>query len=183
MWQHNVIKKLARGKADDYVDIVKLCAAKERIEAMVEGAYKKLRKSGTNVKVARWLNDGQKGRRGVIERAAEKVETVAQDSDPEVDRTHALPDPEHPEAGISDFGITFQPSTQANGKGGGNGGQIESPRKPKAVRGKKGGRLGKATPPNSPPAQPPNQKRRKLDTTGWDFDYVRAWACGPPLLL
>ena len=66
MWQHNVIRKLARETADDYVDIIKLCTAKERIEAMIIGANKKLRRGGTNTKVARWLNDVEKGRRGSV---------------------------------------------------------------------------------------------------------------------
>ena len=54
LWQHKVIKQLARAEGDR-VDIVALALAKEKIQTIVEGEWKKTKKGKTRQSMARWL--------------------------------------------------------------------------------------------------------------------------------
>jgi putative transposase len=177
VWQHNIIRKLARQGVEDYVDIVKLCAARERIEGMVASAFKKLRKSGTNVKAARWMNDSQKGRRGTVERAEEGAAVSRDDS--ELDNADARSEAvNHSEAGISDIGTAFTADVDSNGgiaKGEGNKTNssavigTQQTRKSKSGKGKKQNKAGAK---GDPPVRPTrHREERNLDMTGWGVDY------------
>jgi len=59
LWQHKVIKREARDGAEEYVDIVELCLAKDRIKKMVAEGFNSQSKSDTNVRAALWLGIGQ----------------------------------------------------------------------------------------------------------------------------
>lgn len=59
LWQHKVIKREARAKAEEYVDIVELCLAKERIKKIVAEGFNSTSKSDTNVRAALWLGIGE----------------------------------------------------------------------------------------------------------------------------
>lgn len=54
LWQHKVIKQLARIEADR-IDIVALALAKEKIQMIVEGEWKKTKRGKTRQSMARWL--------------------------------------------------------------------------------------------------------------------------------
>ena len=54
LWQHKVIKQLARIEADR-IDIVALALAKEKIQTIVEGEWKKTKRGKTRQSMARWL--------------------------------------------------------------------------------------------------------------------------------
>ncbi len=54
LWQHKVIKQLARIEADK-IDIVALALAKEKIQTIVEGEWKKTKRGKTRQSMARWL--------------------------------------------------------------------------------------------------------------------------------
>lgn len=105
LWQHNVIRRFARQTVDDYVDIVALCAAKERIQNIVEQSCLAGGISATNIKAARWQGHGQQNYRGKFE-----------DNAPHSDQEHVRGDAEpsgkppllhagsHPSEGISNLG-------------------------------------------------------------------------------
>jgi putative transposase len=48
LWQHRVIKREARANVKDYVDIVDLCLAKDRIQKMVDEGFNAQSKSSSN---------------------------------------------------------------------------------------------------------------------------------------
>ncbi|MEN9567301.1 MAG: hypothetical protein RLZZ69_2497, partial [Cyanobacteriota bacterium] len=54
LWQHKVIKQLARIEADR-IDIVALALAKEKIQTIVEREWKKTKRGKTRQSMARWL--------------------------------------------------------------------------------------------------------------------------------
>ncbi len=54
LWQHKVIKQLARNEADT-IDIVALALAKEKIQTIVEGEWKQSKRGKTRQSMARWL--------------------------------------------------------------------------------------------------------------------------------
>lgn len=54
LWQHKVIKQLARIEADK-IDIIALALAKEKIQTIVEGEWKKTKRGKTRQSMARWL--------------------------------------------------------------------------------------------------------------------------------
>ncbi len=54
LWQHKVIKQLARNEADK-IDIVALALAKEKIQTIVEGEWKQSKRGKTRQSMARWL--------------------------------------------------------------------------------------------------------------------------------
>ncbi len=58
LWQHKVIKQLARIEANK-VDIVALALAKEKIQRIVEREWKKSKKGKSRSTMARWLGVGQ----------------------------------------------------------------------------------------------------------------------------
>jgi putative transposase len=57
LWQHQVVKQLARQSADK-VDIVALALAKEKIQRIVEQEWKTTKKGKTRTAMARWLGIG-----------------------------------------------------------------------------------------------------------------------------
>jgi putative transposase len=59
LWQHKVIKREARANVKDYVDIVDLCLAKDRIQKMVNEGFNAKSKSSSNVKAALWETIGK----------------------------------------------------------------------------------------------------------------------------
>lgn len=59
IWQHHVIRRYARRLVQDYVDIAALCAAKERIQKIIEGERLLARRVGGMQRIARYLNAGQ----------------------------------------------------------------------------------------------------------------------------
>jgi putative transposase len=59
LWQHRVIKREARANVKDYVDIVDLCLAKDRIQKMVDEGFNAQSKSSSNVKAALWESVGK----------------------------------------------------------------------------------------------------------------------------
>jgi hypothetical protein len=59
LWQHKVIKREARANVEDYVDIVDLCLAKDRIQKMVDEGFNAKSKSSSNVKAALWETLGK----------------------------------------------------------------------------------------------------------------------------
>ncbi len=59
LWQHRVIKREARANVKDYVDIVDLCLAKDRIQKMVDEGFNAKSKSSSNVKAALWETLGK----------------------------------------------------------------------------------------------------------------------------
>lgn len=59
LWQHNVVRRLARREAKE-VDIVALARAKEKIQQIVENEWNSTRKSRCRHTMARWLNYGGK---------------------------------------------------------------------------------------------------------------------------
>jgi putative transposase len=59
LWQHRVIKREARESVKDYVDIVDLCLAKDRIQKMVDEGFNAHSKSSSNVKAALWESVGK----------------------------------------------------------------------------------------------------------------------------
>jgi|GEM_PF-422817 len=59
LWQHKVIKREARASAEEYVDIVELCLAKERIQKIVDGEFNAQSSSASNVKAALWQSGGK----------------------------------------------------------------------------------------------------------------------------
>jgi len=59
LWQHKVIKREARANVEDYVDIVDLCLAKDRIQKMVDEGFNTHSKSSSNVKTALWETLGK----------------------------------------------------------------------------------------------------------------------------
>jgi putative transposase len=59
LWQHKVIKREARANVKDYVDIVDLCLAKDRIQKMVDEGFNAKSKSSSNVKAALWETVGK----------------------------------------------------------------------------------------------------------------------------
>jgi putative transposase len=59
LWQHRVIKREARANVKDYVDIVDLCLAKDRIQKMVDEGFNAQSKSNSNVKAALWESVGK----------------------------------------------------------------------------------------------------------------------------
>jgi putative transposase len=59
LWQHKVIKREARSTVEEYVDIVELSLAKDRIKKIVAEGFNPQSKSGTNVRAAQWLGIGQ----------------------------------------------------------------------------------------------------------------------------
>ncbi len=54
LWQHKVIKQLARNEADT-IDIVALALAKEKIQTIVEREWKQSKRGKTRQSMARWL--------------------------------------------------------------------------------------------------------------------------------
>ena len=58
LWQHKVIKQVARREANK-VDIVALALAKEKIQRIVEQEWKKSKKGKNRSTMARWLGVGQ----------------------------------------------------------------------------------------------------------------------------
>lgn len=59
LWQHKVIKREARANVKDYVNIVDLCLAKDRIQKMVDEEFNAHSKSSSNVKAALWETSGK----------------------------------------------------------------------------------------------------------------------------
>lgn len=59
LWQHKVIKREARANVQDYVNIVDLCLAKDRIQKMVDEGFNAQSKTSSNVKAALWETLGK----------------------------------------------------------------------------------------------------------------------------
>ena len=186
LWQHQVIIKYAQQNVDDYVDIVHLIAAKQRIKEMIRGASNKLQKSETNIKIGRWINDEQKGRRGEIEHSVAITANDLDQNNFDVRHTSLQSgNSNHPHAGISDLRDEFlsKSNVEDNEVNSLNvDGQVKpitqaSPpitsrhRKSKVVSSNK--RKGNK---NKKPVQrmkePTSQHDGKLDMAGWDFDYT-----------
>lgn len=73
MWQHNVIRRYARQRVDEHVDIVALCLAKERIRNMVAEYAGQVRGKRAGVKATRFLNPERTSPRARIENIAPEV--------------------------------------------------------------------------------------------------------------
>lgn len=59
LWQHRVIQRYARRIADEKVDVVALCRAKEKIVKIIERDWLKIAQSGPKGRMARLKNIGQ----------------------------------------------------------------------------------------------------------------------------
>jgi putative transposase len=78
LWQHKVIKREARANVKDYVDIVDLCLAKDRIQKMVDEGFNAQSKSSSNVKAALWESVGKvEGRIETSSREADNEHSTA----------------------------------------------------------------------------------------------------------
>jgi putative transposase len=73
MWQHNVIRRYARQRVDEHVNIIELCLAKERIRAMVSEYAGQVRGKRAGVKATRFLNPERTSPRARIENIAPEV--------------------------------------------------------------------------------------------------------------
>lgn len=58
LWQHNVIKRYARKRAEEEEDVISVAQAKAEIQQMVEKAWRKASKTGSKQKESRWLLGG-----------------------------------------------------------------------------------------------------------------------------
>jgi len=169
-WQHNVIRRYARLEVADYVDIVHLTAAKERIKKMIRDASNKLQKSGTNVKVGRWISNEQKGRRGTVESVANNADDLRQGNSSICGNYR--PNNDNHTTGISDFSDIPHSTSNAD--------NVEIPpraalrqpsdkRKSKTVSNNGDNRNKKSVTHRS---QPKSRKDNELDQSDWDFDYT-----------
>lgn len=68
LWQHEVIKRFARENIKKDFNLTDLCIAKAEIQEIVEDAWKKSKRSGTRVRMAKWLGDSLESGYGKIER-------------------------------------------------------------------------------------------------------------------
>ncbi|MEL6930223.1 MAG: Mu transposase C-terminal domain-containing protein [Cyanobacteria bacterium J06600_6] len=79
LWQHKVIKQLARLKADK-IDIVALALAKEKIQTIVEGEWKKTKRGKTRQSMARWIGiDSSKSANQINEEILPKLSSKQND--------------------------------------------------------------------------------------------------------
>ena len=131
LWQHQVVKQLARQEAE-IVDIVALSLAKEKIQLIVEREWNSSKKGRTRSAMARWLGIGRSGS-GECSQNQESNDNSSQPHSisglSDLGRTHnpnpaseSLPSPELPQ--------TSQPKSRSRSSTKAGGKKVNSPAQP-----------------------------------------------------
>lgn len=110
LWQHKVIKKLARQEADK-VDVVALALAKEKIQKLVEKEWKRSKKGTTRQGMARWLGIGRES----LDSSELSPENATQDfEETSLNISHLNSQNPNPLADLSEIGNALKYPEMAN---------------------------------------------------------------------
>jgi putative transposase len=107
LWQHNVIRRFARQQTDDYVDMVELCLAKDRIHEIVRESCGKNGKSAANVNTNLWLNPTQRNYPHTVEHGVDSKDRKIKTEDEPSTKPSLLTPGNHPAEGISNLSSGF----------------------------------------------------------------------------
>jgi putative transposase len=144
LYQHDVIRRYARTRAEDYVDIEALCSAKEAIRELVRLEWERSRPSDTRVRQARFTNYGYQTKGEGFERPPDidkNAETTTQEL-PSADEIPRLYSESSSRNDCSDLGSAFPilavspEDDQGQGNQAANGYVEKSPppTKPKSIK-------------------------------------------------
>jgi len=149
LWQHQVVKQLARQEAET-VDIVALSLAKEKIQLIVEREWNSSKKGRTRTAMARCLGIGRSG----SGECSQSQETSDSSSQP------------HSISGLSDLGSTHNPNPAQESLPSPERPQTSQPKSRRRSSTKAGGKKVNS------PAQPENRDTStdnwQPDLSGWD---------------
>ena len=191
LWQHKVIRKLARQRNKGEVDMIELCLAKDYIKEQVRIYCENIRGHRSNIKVARWIHSDIENNRALLTSGASQYSPFNTPNDTGSSSNLPTTTQKAPAAtGISNIGRDLNDESMD-----GNNGpraklmevstsvSIESKRKAK-----KRSRRGKKARPQEGPTPSSEEKKfdslnadkstgnnypddEDLDMTDWDSDY------------